>query len=431
MSEKLLDREKTIFIKSNLDREDFIIDNDNCPEKLINFIYKMSEGAIFADGIIELCLKHGFDGDADNINAIQDYIVSNALKCGVVKGRKEQNIFRTNVGNWLKEGRQERKRDGMTERINAPDDNIRSRNNVYKLCFSLSLGIDEIEEFFLKKYLCRPFNMRNIDEAIYWFVLKNNWDYSTYRAIKEKIENKEYMLRHGNVSACGNEMQNMGSHSKTASFQKEMMGDGSIENFVDYCVSNYDYFAQNNKTAVNQVKELLEECYANMQTTDYRDECELGKSIDRISCVLDVIYGTKLEDEKQTTEQLLRKLRNLAPKRIYTRFPSATEIRKVVKMTNESEESKNEKVSSEVLRRTIILLYFYVSVTIWESSGNGEFYKEYIDGLDNMLNQCGFIQSYAGNPYDWIFMYCAKQEDPLEAFYILINRFTKMEDKDM
>ena len=53
-----------------------------------------------------------------------------------------------------------------------------------------------------------------------------------------------------------------------------------------------------------------------------------------------------------------------------------------------------------------------------------DFYYE--TGL--LLSQCGFEQMYARNPFDWLMLYCAKSNDPMDTFReLLMSRFTEME----
>jgi len=44
----------------------------------------------------------------------------------------------------------------------------------------------------------------------------------------------------------------------------------------------------------------------------------------------------------------------------------------------------------------------------------------FIEGLNDVLFKCGFSPLYAGNPYDWLFLYCSActTEDytPLDRF---------------
>ena len=54
-----------------------------------------------------------------------------------------------------------------------------------------------------------------------------------------------------------------------------------------------------------------------------------------------------------------------------------------------------------------------------------DFYYE--TGL--LLSQCGFEQMYARNPFDWLMLYCAKSNDPMDTFReLLMSRFINKVD---
>jgi len=77
--------------------------------------------------------------------------------------------------------------------------------------------------------------------------------------------------------------------------------------------------------------------------------------------------------------------------------------------------------SSYVLRKDIILLYFYdYWVNDYLGGQNVGDYDGFVEGLNDILNVCGFSPLYIGNPYDWLFLYCSACVDdnytPLDRF---------------
>ena len=66
-----------------------------------------------------------------------------------------------------------------------------------------------------------------------------------------------------------------------------------------------------------------------------------------------------------------------------------------------------ENPSSYMLRKDIILLYFYDYWTRdYLSRQNIGDYDGFVDELNDILYECGFSPLYIGNPYDWLFLYC-------------------------
>ena len=91
------------------------------------------------------------------------------------------------------------------------------------------------------------------------------------------------------------------------------------------------------------------------------------------------------------------------PKEIKNRFPEAVTL------------SKKDPTYEE-LRKLIILLFSYC---YWyEVQRKNEFVEldDYIEELNAHLNESGFSLMYYGNPYDWMFLYCALSERPLDTF---------------
>ena len=41
---------------------------------------------------------------------------------------------------------------------------------------------------------------------------------------------------------------------------------------------------------------------------------------------------------------------------------------------------------------------------------------DYIAEMNAVLNECGFSELYMGNPFDWMFLYCTLEDNPLDTF---------------
>lgn len=404
MNSRYIDGDETLLIKKEIDNPLLSIDED--PQKLIDFISEISEKPIFANGIIEQCVKHGFEGDPGNDKDISDFIIQKAKNNGVIITSKDQNVFKTNIGNWLKEGQVE-----MSGKIKAaPDDNVNSRVNVYKLCFALGLNFEETEEFFLKKYLCRAFNLRSIYETVVFYALRNEKDYRYVNDLLDKISNLD---------------GKNGSHNSiyTENFRSGIVDNIDEDEFIAYCAKNKNYFEQCNLTAVEEIKMLLDDSYEILANELYDADCT-----DRVSYVLREIYGgepsfydkneKKWKKSEKSSADILKKMRLNAPKRIYARMPSEQEVSKI---------KNGELVSNELLRKTLILLNFYNFFMTAGDDNSEDYYEDFVEEMNSILEKCGFIQTYARNPYDWVFMYCAKQLHPVETFKAILDVYFSIE----
>ena len=93
---------------------------------------------------------------------------------------------------------------------------------------------------------------------------------------------------------------------------------------------------------------------------------------------------------------------SVLPKEISSNFPQ-------IKSLSESIDSYEE------LRKVLILLFSYC---FWSEGTpeEGNDYDEYIIRLNLLLQEANMSPLYFGNPFDWLFMYCALNNHPLDAF---------------
>ena len=47
--------------------------------------------------------------------------------------------------------------------------------------------------------------------------------------------------------------------------------------------------------------------------------------------------------------------------------------------------------------------------------------ERFISDINKMLLEVGYLELYLGNPYDWIFLYCSKSQEPLTVFREFIH----------
>ena len=82
----------------------------------------------------------------------------------------------------------------------------------------------------------------------------------------------------------------------------------------------------------------------------------------------------------------------------------------------------------------LIILKFYsffadALIHKTEDLENGLFY-EFVDETNELLAECGYVQLYWRNPYDWLFGYCAYgATNPLDEFKNVIDIFY-LDDED-
>lgn len=370
---------------------------------ILQYLQKLSEETLFADGVRELCYKHGYDGNTEDDKEIRKYIVGKALNLDVISKDKKK-AFENTIDNWFKEGterfrreksrKKEKDTDEIKEKkeiINAPDDTIISRENVYKLCWSLELSIDEIKEFFLKKYLCMPFNLRNVNETVYFYCLNNDKTYMDAKKILDSIEQIDIE-------------SNLSEDLETQYIRFELVKIHKDDEFIDFYKKNYAYFNKSNLTVVNEIKNFVK-------------QIEKEKNIIGCSEIIGLIFDNQSrkktsigEGEKEFSVGLRTNI--MIPKKIRLNLPSEIQLSNIL---------NGKRTSPDAERKMLILLDFY-SFFMNGTSVN-DVYGEFVIELDSILDKCGFIQSYSKNPYDLLFKYCATRDNPIDEFQRIIEQY--------
>ena len=137
-----------------------------------------------------------------------------------------------------------------------------------------------------------------------------------------------------------------------------------------------------------------------------------GSDKDSLNFTYEVITSLSVSGDKGT-KTLFKNAR--LPKEIKNRFPEAATL------------SKKEPTYEE-LRKLIILLFSY---TYWykvQWTGIDADIDDYIAQLNVYLIDSGFSPIYYGNPFDWMFLYCALSERPLDVFRGLLAEVLEDEE---
>lgn len=127
----------------------------------------MDSVSTFSEYVCTHAVRCGYAGSPEDIGALASFVFEKCKAANI-------NISRQTLVNWLTKG--------------LPANTVGGRENVYRLCFALEMDAQQTREFFLKAYLERPFNYKNIYEATYFFCLNNGLPYSDTQRIIGTIE---------------------------------------------------------------------------------------------------------------------------------------------------------------------------------------------------------------------------------------------------
>ncbi len=413
---------------------DYYKSDDGEIEKIVDFLNISKNFRSFDTGLTEFIKKHGYvekkclseeEYLEDRVNFLEQKF-------------KEKNI--SYVLATLKNYFLGQKR---------PDAREQSRKNMFKICFALDLNIDETNNFFNKIYFDRSFNIKNIDELVYYFCIKNKKSYVEAEKLIEKIKN---ILKNDSESNLNEIAHTSEIREKIEFFTDEL-------ELIKYIIENKNKFRNYNTTATRQLNKLLDRIigkkedkkvitkiqnsvYLSREDKESIKSCGLvvqdilnyklheflnsakdknkksdlitrNKSIHSIDFMLYVIYSS---NKPARTENFSFTKNATLPDIVRGRFPSVSTFSKF---------RNGKDCSFDVLRRMIILLEFYAFFFDAEEEYKNEelpdyIYCDFVDQMDDVLNLCGMGPLYIGNPYDWLFMFSAKSRAPLSSFRELI-----------
>ncbi len=319
-----------------------------------------------------------------------EYIEKMCTETGVEKS----DIASTNTfKSWFKGGPRPKKGDD-------------SRKSMFALAFVLKLSPDETAELFHKVYLDRAFDYRNKNEIIYYYCLKNQ---KTWIDANRLIGSVKY-----------NNQKNIDATVYTSQIKSDVVEIVDEADLLSYIGNHGHNFEKKSVSAKQTVEKLLSEARTFAKMDDiavermaykngkeepvYKERFE-GYNKDSLNFTYEVITELCVSGEKGT-KTLFKNSR--LPKEIKNRFPEAATLSK-------------KELTYEELRKLIILLASYSFWTKLMKQHKLIDINDYIEEINVYLDESGLSLMYYGNPYDWMFLFCALSDHPLDTFRGLLT----------
>ena len=274
-----------------------------------------------------------------------------------------------------------------------------SRTSVFALAFALSLTPNETAELFHKVYLDRAFDYRSTNEIIYYYCLNNNksWQDANRLIASTQMEN----------------IDDADTTIYTAQIKTDIKAIINESMLLSYTAKHGHNLEKKNVSAKQAVRKLLKEAnviakedateriaYADGKEVPIYKERFAGYDKDSLNFTYEVITDLTVSGSKGTIT-LFKNAR--LPKEIKNRFPEAVTL------------SKKDPTYEE-LRKLIILLASYIFWSKMQKAKQLIDLDDYIEEINVHHNESGFSLMYYGNPYDWLFLYCALSDRPLDTF---------------
>ena len=373
----------------------------------------------FSEGLKEMMEKCGYTG-SDEPGARIDFILERLSEINV-------NITPATVKDWVSGKR-------------TPDPaNENSREKMYQLCFALHA--DEIKTvwFFEHVFFSKCFDYHRPNELVYKFCISHGMDYSVALSMINRIKTES-------VADPVNVM--------TMLIRKDTDDFNTSEQLIDYINSNAGRFARWNVTAKNEIKQLRsmlmdEKCRdsdelvrklmrSGKSVREYLPRCSLlirwklsdpycledafsGLQLDSVDFLLKAVMGTADGITKRS------EYADVIPDAVKKSFPNKKSLSDIL------DDSKNASYVS--VRKALVFLKFVhfwcneelvrrdskfasdpcaaYSSTASANMSQKDLFDTFIDEMNEMLLRCGYAELFAGNPFDWLFMYSATRDFPL------------------
>lgn len=368
-------------------------EDDNFIEELLQVVQLFRP---FSDAITEFISERGFDGDFTDVDAKVKYIKTAFEKANMTPPRELREWF--TAGQPIK------------------------RDTAFLICFAFGLDGGETDEFFRRYYAKeRSFNCHQVQEAVYYFCLNNGLSYAEALDIQTRVPLSKRSQKSGDVVYTG-------------SIIAELNDLETKEELVTYLTENIDKFSDSNVTAYERIRRLWALAAGNggllMQEREklpsILDDAATGEKSKLRSGNTGVkpwdAYLAILQLDKDDVKQLKAE-RSIRPilKKLHDdaqdSFPDRQGIDKIL---------RGEHVSYERVRKWLVLLTFY---TFWAQKAvkEGSYEAKPVDAkrcltsMNQHLMDAGYPELYVGNPYDWIFLFASKSEEPLYVFRFIWN----------
>lgn len=381
----------TAMLQKPLDSISF--EDDNFIEELLQVAQLFRP---FSAAITEFISEHGYEGSPDDIDAKVSFIRNAFGNANMTPPREIREWF--TAGQPIK------------------------RDTAFLICFAFGLDGGETDEFFRRYYAReRSFNCHQVQEAVYYFCLNNGLSYAEALDIQTHVPLAKESKKSGDVVYTG-------------SIIAELNELETKEALITYLTENIDKFSDSNVTAYETIRRLWILAAGNggllMQEREklpsILDDAASGEKSRLHSGDAGMkpwdAYLAILQLDKDDVKQLKAE-RSIRPilKKLHTdaqdSFPDRQGIDLIL---------RGEHVSYERVRKWLVLLTFY---TYWARKALTKGNYEAIPGDDDRciaemnryLIDCGYPELYVGNPYDWIFFYTVKDNEPLRTFRYIWN----------
>lgn len=292
--------------------------------------------------------------------------------------------------------------------------NTPEREKAFLIVFALGLSLEATINFFEKVYFDRAFDVKNTDEMVHYYCIKNGKKYDKALDLIAKINAAD-------LEAESDEKKTI--HTKKIQNKIDVIIDE--DSFIKYARIYNGARKKENCTGQEVFRGLKEIAKINVQKEAETDKSIFAEyndaykdcNVNSDAYMYNRILGINPTSDGKTSGSkpvFTKEISNDFPKELFKCFTDIATMGKIL---------MNKEKSYEKNRKAIILFNFYN----WASQKEPSCFDE---DCNYLLEECGYPKLYYGNPFDWLFLYCSLANNPLDAFREFVYRVIENDTED-
>lgn len=388
------------------DRKVFVPDNS------YNDLFEITQGQKLYEIISNNCnFKNSFNG---KLKKQHIYNFLHRVISDVDPDDEEVNL--DTISRWFSQGKK-------------PD-----RKTIFKISFGLDLPIyapkdnpNYSHKALFNKVFCERYALRVPDELCFMYAKYHKKTYkeaqNIYKRFLSKIENNN---SHNNSTLIASKDTNAILSDTENIFMDE-------DQFVELLVSYYPYLNIQYTTAfskLNKYKKIIEQ-------DDFTN-----KVLNTRHNIFDIVLNGnnhQITTRKQTlrnSDELMTQLKRYIRYGCTDDRETRTDLHNlfdfVIKKNDYYVKPENMSNSTFYSKVRKALIYFHF-LTYWINFDNSfsPDYDDYIQEINDLLDECMLPQLYPFNRADLFYTYCSRSNDPISTFFILLSRMDDVIDENI
>lgn len=344
----------------------------------------------FGEALDTFLVEYGYTGALDDVSSKIDFIKKRYSARGVKSPR--------NMSKWFS------------------GDIMINKSTALQLSFVFGLGVEKTEDFLRRICLLRGFDFHDMEDIAYYMAIKLQADYKALETILENLPDVDAQRIPDGDKAF-----------YTGNIAFEVKNISSMEETATYIARNAERFVYKHVTAAKMLRHMWLKISGGdgivaKERRIYQVELpETGKSngFDASLSVWTIylqmigLYGPNVRKASggRSVRKLLVDSRLIHTFAVYC-YPDRDGLEKTL---------NGVRISDERMRKLLILLSFYEflagkAVTQGNRVVSGRDAENCRLRINDILLSSGYQTLYAGNPYDWIFLFALENDDPLTTF---------------